>query len=338
LETQVKLCAGRRPYFILGFIGTRAEAIEIKQKIAEFLRTIKLTMSEEKTLITNAVKDRARFLGYEIHTEQADRKLSGKQSKLKRRSINGHIMLNVPKDVVEEWSNRFNKNGKAVHRPYLTTCSDYEITQTYGLELQGLVNYYALAYDVGKLQKVKYHFMTSLKKTIANKHKKGLTWVNRKYKRKSEYGVTAIIVEIPNPKNPNKPLRAKFGDKPIRQNKYAILDDSKAQFYHGRNELVRRLLANECELCGSSEKIRGHHVHKLADVKKKYKGHKYPPKWAVFMMERNRKVVFVCHQCHTEIHTGRYDGKKVEQRFTGELSATETGTLSSERACWKSVS
>jgi len=56
------------------------------------------------------------------------------------------------------------------------------------------------------------------------------------------------------------------------------------------------------------------------------------------MMERNRKVVFVCHQCHTEIHTGRYDGKKVEQRFTGELSATETGTLSSERACWKSVS
>jgi hypothetical protein len=37
-----------------------------------------------------------------------------------------------------------------------------------------------------------------------------------------------------------------------------------AQFYHGRNELVRRLLANECELCGSSEKINVHHVRKLA--------------------------------------------------------------------------
>ena len=137
-------------------------------------------------------------------------------------------------------------------------------------------------------------------------------WVFNKYQRKSKYGVTAIIVEIPNPKNPDKPLKARFGDKPIRRNKYITIKDSKAQFYHGRNELVQRLLANECELCGSSDKIRGHHAHKLADVKKRYKGHKYPPKWAVFMMERNRKAVFVCHQCHTEIHAGQYDGKKVE--------------------------
>ena len=119
-------------------------------------------------------------------------------------------------------------------------------------------------------------------------------------------------MEISNPKNPSKSSGAKFRDKPIRQNKYASLADSKAQLYHGRNELVRRVLANECELCGSSEKIRGHHVHKLADVKKKYKGRKFPPKWAVFMMERNRKVVFVCHQCHTEIHAGRYYDPKVE--------------------------
>jgi len=35
-------------------------------------------------------------------------------------------------------------------------------------------------------------------------------------------------------------------------------------------------------------------------------------KWAVFMMERHRKVVFVCHRCHTKIHAGRYDGRKVE--------------------------
>jgi hypothetical protein len=154
--------------------------------------------------------------------------------------------------------------------------------------------------------------MMSLVKTIAAKHKKGITWVFKKYQRKSKYGIKAIIVEIPNQRNPAKPLKAKFGDKPMRYNKYITIEDSKAQFYHGRNELVQRLLANECELCGSSEKIRGHHVHKLANVKKKYKGHKYPPKWAVFMMERNRKVVFVCHQCHTEIHAGRYDGKKVE--------------------------
>lgn len=300
--------------FLLGYIGTRAEAIAIKQQIAHFLKTIKLTLSEEKTLITNAVKDRARFLGYDLHIAQANTRMTRKTSQAhpKRRAINGRPIFNVPKEVVKEWSNRFTKNGKTVHRPYLLECSDYEITQTYGLEFQGLVNYYALAHDVSKLYQVKYHFETSLIKTIANKHRRSSQWVIRKYKRQSNAGVKAIIVEVPNPNNPEQPLMAKFGDKPIRQNRQAIIVDRKAHFYHGRNELVSRLLANECELCGSSDQIRGHHVRKLAEVKKKYKTQQNPPPWAAFMMARRRKVVFVCHQCHTAIHTGKYDGTKVK--------------------------
>ncbi|MFC1976572.1 maturase, partial [Chloroflexota bacterium] len=91
-----------------------------------------------------------------------------------------------------------------------------------------------------------------------------------------------------------------------------VTNDNIAQFYRGRNEVVRRLLANECELCGSSEKINVHHIRKLKNIRKKYKGRREPPKWAKFMMERNRKTVVVCHQCHVEIHAGKYDGRKVE--------------------------
>ena len=65
LETQVKLCADRLLHFILGFSGPKTEAIEIKQKIQDFLNTLKLTLSAEKTLITHATTGRARFLGYE---------------------------------------------------------------------------------------------------------------------------------------------------------------------------------------------------------------------------------------------------------------------------------
>ena len=32
---------------------------------------------------------------------------------------------------------------------------------------------------------------------------------------------------------------------------------------------------------------------------------------ATFMMEPNRKTVVVCHQCHTQITYGRYDGPKL---------------------------
>ncbi|MGA1870941.1 MAG: reverse transcriptase domain-containing protein [bacterium] len=38
--------------FLLAFIDSRKEAMEIKKKISEFLRSLKLTLSEEKTLIT----------------------------------------------------------------------------------------------------------------------------------------------------------------------------------------------------------------------------------------------------------------------------------------------
>ena len=300
--------------FILGFIGPGSEALEIKEEIRQFLQTLKLTLSEKKTLITHATKGRARFLNYEIFIAQNDTLLTHYQKQAKRiaRATNGVPIFKVPQDVINDWGTRFNKNGKIGYRPYLMECSDYEITQTYQLEFQGLANYYCFAHNVSALSKVRYHYMMSLAKTIAAKHKQKLTWVFAKYKSKSEHGGQNLGVEVPNPNNPDKPLSTKFGDKPLRRNTKVIVKDSKAHFFHGRNELVRRLLANECELCGSSDRIRGHHVRKLADVKKKYKGQKQPPKWAVFMMERHRKVVFVCHHCHTDIHAGKYDGKKVE--------------------------
>jgi group II intron reverse transcriptase/maturase len=300
--------------FILGFIGPHLEALEVKEKVKQFLRTLHLTLSDEKTLITHATTGRARFLNYEIYIAQNNTQLTRHkaQAKLTARAINGVPIFKVPQEVINDWSTRFSKNGKTVHRPYLMECSDYEITQTYDLEFRGLANYYSFAHNICALSKVRYHYLMSLAKTIAAKHKQKLTWVFAKYKPKANGGAHTLRIEVPNPHNPDKPLMATFGDKPLGRNTHVTVKDSQAHFYHGRNELVSRLLANECELCGSSDRIRGHHVHKLAEVKKKYQGREHPPQWAVFMMERNRKVVFVCHRCHTEIHAGRYDGEKVE--------------------------
>jgi len=301
--------------FLLGFTGSRQEVLTIKQKIGDFLGTLNLTLSTEKTLITHATQGRARFLGYDIYVGRDDTKLTTNKKQAKRvsRSLNGKIILSVPKEVAQEWQYRFTQHGKPTPRTYLLNCSDFEIIQTYGLEFQGLVNYYQMAHNVStRLYPVKYYYQQSLVKTLAAKHKQPTRWVYRQYARKSDQGMSAVIVEIPNPNNPDKPLTAKFGDKPIRFNRNTVIKDSIAQLYHGRNELVRRLLANECELCGSSEKIKVHHVRKLKEVKKKYQGRREPPAWAKFMMARNRKTVVVCHQCHVAIHAGKYDGKKVE--------------------------
>src|SRR5438270_7470113 len=61
--------------FLLGFIGPRWEAEEIKQHIGEFLRDeLKLELSHTKTLLTHARSEAARFLGYEITIVQKDSK------------------------------------------------------------------------------------------------------------------------------------------------------------------------------------------------------------------------------------------------------------------------
>jgi hypothetical protein len=62
---------------LLGFSGPREEAEQIKIQLAEFLRDhLNLELSKEKTLITHARTEAARFLGYEIVSQDADDKYS----------------------------------------------------------------------------------------------------------------------------------------------------------------------------------------------------------------------------------------------------------------------
>src|SRR3989442_909958 len=63
------------PDFCLAFIGPKSEAEEIKRQLRRFLsEELKLNLSEEKTLITHARSDAAKFLGYEVLTLKKDRK------------------------------------------------------------------------------------------------------------------------------------------------------------------------------------------------------------------------------------------------------------------------
>jgi len=59
--------------FLLSFAGPKNEAEEIRDRLRLFLReTLKLELSEEKTLITHAVTKAARFLGYELQSQHCD--------------------------------------------------------------------------------------------------------------------------------------------------------------------------------------------------------------------------------------------------------------------------
>lgn len=75
-----------------------------------------------------------------------------------------------------------------------------------------------------------------------------------------------------------------------------------------RTELLQRMQANQCEICGREVDVEVHHIRKISDLKRKWQGRKSKPVWVKQMIARNRKTLVVCRKCHSDIHGGRYDG------------------------------
>jgi group II intron reverse transcriptase/maturase len=294
---------------LFGFVGTRQEAEEIKQQLSYFLReTLKLEMSQEKTLITHASTHAARFLNYHIVNQQNDTK----QTK-KRRSANGRIALHVPPDVVESKCTPYLRTGKPIHRTEMLDDDDFTIIERYQQEYRGIVQYYLLAQNVSWFWELHWIARGSLLKTLAYKHRTSMAVQMRKYKAsfQAKDGATYRCLEIQVQREGKKPLVARFGAIPLKRQKVATIVDHTPLYQRTeRTELVKRLLADVCELCGSRENIEVHHVHKLADLEK---GKKDRPRWVKVMIARRRKTLVLCRRCHRAIHAGQPIGQKISE-------------------------
>jgi group II intron reverse transcriptase/maturase len=288
--------------FLLGFAGPRRDAEEIKSKIGEFLRDeLKLELSEPKTLITHATSQAARFLSYEIRTQRTDTKITQG-----RRAVNGVVGLFVPRDVIRDRCARYMSKGKPALRGQLLHDEDYTIVAKYGSEYRGFVQYYLLAQDVFRLEKLRWVMETSMLKTLAGKHKSTVAKMARKYKASIDTpdgSRTCFQVTVHRDQG-RKPLVARFGGIPLTRKRTAVLTDLKPIMATVKgNELIRRLVAGRCELCEERTGLQVHHIRKLADLNKP--GRPERPSWVHLMAMRKRKTLVVCEQCHQDIHAGR---------------------------------
>ncbi len=293
--------------FLLGFIGPKAETEEIKRRLAAYLRNeLKLELNRDKTLITHARDGRAKFLGYEVHTMHAD----DKRDPRGQRGINGGIGLRVPRHVINEHCARYMRRGKPAHLPERLNDSAYSMLVRYQAEYGGLVQYYRLAYNLHTLQRLKWVTEVSLVKTLANKFRTTGRKIYRRFGTRLETPEgTYKVLQVEAPRGPGKePLRAHWGAIPLKRNPWAAICESERKIWSGRSELLERLLAQKCELCGGPDDIEVHHIRKLADLRRKGRPH---PRWMEIMTARRRKTLIVCRGCHDEIHYGRYDGAAV---------------------------
>jgi hypothetical protein len=94
--------------FLLGLAGPKSEAEAVKNAIATFLREeLHLALHDEKTLITHARDDKAKFLGYEVHILHSD----SKQDRRRQRCINGSVGLRIPRGVRQAKCAQYLRHG-----------------------------------------------------------------------------------------------------------------------------------------------------------------------------------------------------------------------------------
>lgn len=282
--------------FLIGVIGSKKEAIQIKNKIQEFLKnTLKLELNEEKSKIVHN-SELVRFLGYGVSVTR-------EESKTK---LNGNICLWVEYETMKTFiiNNRFGKfvcdaqtgkpKLKAIHRPELTTTNELENLFYYNSKIRGLYNYYKLASNVCKMAEFNYIVKMSFLKTLCYKYKTSVAklYKNKNYCKNKKIGVTY--------KNKfyeffNGPFNV------VKKTKYEKNVDliENLNKYFSRNSLIKRMEANKCEYCGTDTgPFEIHHVRKLKDVKGK-------ESWKQLMIARNRKTLVLCVLCHDKLHAGK---------------------------------
>ena len=294
--------------FLLGFAGPKAEAESIKQELTEYLQSeLKLELAQDKTLVTHGQKG-ARFLGYLTSAQQANDQIDRNG----RRKVNGIIGLRVPQDVIQSRMKFYLRKGKPAPRYDMLDESDFTIVSRYQAEFRGVVQYYMLAQNVAHFSRLQWVMQQSLCRTLARKHNSSAKKMADKYRKKvqTEYGLKSCLEVIVERGSDILPLIARFGNIPLRRNRNATIADHSPQLFKTeRTELLQRLLADACELCGSTDKVEVHHIRHLKDLNGTHRRNR--PRWMEIMIARRRKTLVTCEQCHEQIHSGKYDGRSI---------------------------
>ncbi len=181
---------------LFGIIGSRAEAVELKAWLSNYLKTeLSLELSEEKTWITHASK-RVRFLGYDIKRWVGNHILRyrTRYGLRTQRTGNYHLTLLMPRDKTIAFAKKYGDITKwpGKHRGELINLSELEILKVYNSEVRGFLNYYSLADNLSDgASKLLWLTTSSFFRTLAGKRRSSLGQVAKSLRiGRNQYAIT----------------------------------------------------------------------------------------------------------------------------------------------------
>jgi group II intron reverse transcriptase/maturase len=140
--------------FLIGIIGSKEDCQKVKEDIKNYLhKTLKLELSDEKTLITNAAKP-AKFLGYEVFVRKSNQTQKDKTGN-PIRCFASKVVLYVPTGVIKKklldykalkiTKPKRKEVWKGKSRGNMIGFDPLEIISQYNAEIRGFYNYYSIA-------------------------------------------------------------------------------------------------------------------------------------------------------------------------------------------------
>ena len=291
--------------WLIGVTGPRRLAEEVKEKIGFFLKSsLHLTLSAEKTRITQARTEEAEFLGYRIRLGRSDKEpkqtlstnASGKN--FKRRSTGMQIVLKAPMEKLVQRLHQkgfCDKKGRPLHKTAWIEQDEDQIISQYSAINRGIQQYYRPADNWAEVSRVQYILKFSLAKTLAAKRQRPTTQVIQ------DKGISIRV------------KRARGQERTITFYRNTDWTVQRGAFTNSPEiDLVRmnvRLrtrskLGWPCVICGETQEIAMHHVRHVRKGLTSRGSQGFTRVMAIL----NRKQVPVCASCHNKIHRGEYDG------------------------------
>lgn len=175
--------------FIIGIAGSFDHANALKEEIIHFLSTLSLTLSAEKTKITDLRRGFAFFLGHKILIDTSVKyayvRPKGRPRYLKR--VTGRLVsIQAP---IERMVQRLaglgfcDTKGFPIVKKIWTTQEDNQIVQNFNYTTRGIFEFYSGVQKRRFLQRIWYILRFSCALTLASKHRCSLNKVFSKHGR-----------------------------------------------------------------------------------------------------------------------------------------------------------
>ncbi len=288
--------------FLIGVIGSKSDCEVIKADLTKYMQEqLKLELSEEKTLITNA-QDKAKFLGYEIYVQRSESKVKNSLGRTNR-MFNGNVRLHVSTEIARNKLLAMNAmvikqiNSKEIwwaeSRGFLTSLKEEDIIAQYNLEIRGFYNYYSIANNISAVGGTFGGIMKrSCIKTLAHKHN---STMRKEWKRYRE-GQDFVVRYMDNKGQEKCRVLYNEGFRRKQVNDYAECDHMPNTCFLPQASLVERLKNGVCELCGNKAPLMMHHVRTLSKLKA-------DTEWNKLILKKGRKTLAVCEKCNALIQS-----------------------------------